>query len=461
VRGKRNKASITLLAALLATALLLTACKSNVAPRPPSVTANPAYTASIAEASPTAAPQPSALEKPVTPPPLNPLVTPSLTVPASSGVPVSIPAAYQSLYTELDSELAAFERTLAQNSNHIPSKTIFAVEEAFANGNVGEGLLTAKVMENNRLLLDRLQSMGVKGVVLGIKFPLLKPDFPRSSEYLQFFKQIMVECRQRNMKVLVECGAIFSGTPYSPVVVDWSKYTAASFLQGLQDQLVLIAKEIKPNYLTLANEPTTEEALSKFSLTPAVWSNFIASTLKSINRSGGLLVGAGTGTWENPAYINTVIHMPGLDYVDLHIYPLNTDGAWLERALQWAAAAHAAGKQVTISEAWLYKASSSELGSGGLGNAEKMMNRDFYSFWSPLDARFVKDIMELSAAGQIDFASFFWMRNFFAYLDYETTSKDLSTGNLNRLINQAAMSNIQQGTTSPLGKYFQQALVGR
>lgn len=270
----------------------------------------------------------------------------------------------------------------------------------------------------------------------------------------------MTECHRRNMKVLVECGAIFSGTPYSPVQVDWSKYTTQSFLQGLQDQLLLIAREVKPDYLTLANEPETEEALTRLKITPTVWSDFIASTLKKIDRSSGLLVGAGTGTWEDPSYIKEIFTMPGLDYIDLHIYPLNKDGLLLECALDYASEARAAGKRVTISECWLWKASPEELG-GGLGDTEKVMNRDVYSFWSPLDSRLMQDIINLADATKMDFVSFFWTRNFFAYLDYDATTHNLTTAEFNRLINQAFISSVQNGKLSSLGQYYQEQLHSR
>ncbi len=328
-----------------------------------------------------------------------------------------IPGQYQAIYDELKAEMAHFEVTLNETWNHSLGQTIIATEAAYANGNIGEGLLSANMMSYNRMLLDSLQAMGVKGVVLAIKFPLLKPDFPRSSEYLQFFKNIMVECHQRSLKVLVECGAIFAGTPYSPVEVDWSNYTTETFLQGLEDQLLLIAEEIKPDYLTLANEPQTEEALTKLTITPAIWSDFIGSTLQNIDRSGGLLVGAGTGTWESPSYINELFNMPGLDYIDLHIYPMNTNAIYLDRALNYAVEARAAGKRVTVSESWLWKATPAEL-SNFLGDTEKIMNRDVYSFWYPLDERFIQDIINLADATSMDFVSFFWTRNLLSYLDY-------------------------------------------
>ena len=193
---------------------------------------------------------------------VTPMPVPEMTSPTSETPPV--PAEYQSLYTELSSEMGHFEGLLTQQSVSNQQQPVFATDLLFANGNVGEGLLTQANMNNNIILLDRLQAMGFKGVVVAIKFPLLKPDFPHSSEYLQFYQQIMVECHKRGMKVLVECGAIFSGTPYSSVQIDWSQYTTQTFLQGLEAQLLLVAREIKPDYLTLANEPQTEEALTGF-----------------------------------------------------------------------------------------------------------------------------------------------------------------------------------------------------
>jgi hypothetical protein len=375
---------------------------------------------------------------------------------ASTPAASSVPAEYQALYTELSSEMGHFEGVLNQKSVS-SQQPVFATDLLFANGNVGPGLLTTTTMNNNIVLLNRLQSMGFKGVVIAIKFPLLKPDFPHSADYLKFYQQILAECHKRGLKVLVECGAIFSGTPYSPVQIDWSQYTTQTFLQGLEDQLLLVAKEIKPDYLTLANEPQTDESLTGLSISPAVWRNFIADTVAKVDRSSGVLVGAGTGTWENPAYINELFNMAGLDYIDLHVYPMNKDAALLDRALTYAQQARAAGKRVTISESWLWKASPDELGNG-LGDTDTIMNRDMFSFWEPLDERFLQDMMKLADVTGMDFVSFFWMRNFFAYLDYNTTAHNLTTEELTALMNQNYVSNVLQGNLSPPGLYIQEQL---
>jgi hypothetical protein len=450
-----SKLSKFILILLMLISLVITACKVAPVVSPASV---PAQTPATEPVNTTAALGLTSTVNPQTP-------TSTQTVTPTT-VSMPVPTVYQPLYTEIQAELSHFESVLNQKWDGTKGQTIFATEEAFANGNVGEGLLLSSTMENNKVLLDRLQAMGVKGVVLGIKFPILMPDFPRSADYLKFYKDIAALIRQHNMKILVECGAVFAGTPYSPISVDWSKYTTQTFLQRLQSQLIVIAREIQPDYLTLGNEPLTEEALTKLRIGPAAWGAFIASTAKLIDRSNGMLVGAGTGTWENAAYIQQVLNMPGLDYIDLHLYPLSNDASELTLGLDWATQARNNGKRVTVSESWLWKATPVELGQGvggsiGLGNTEEIMNRDVYSFWSPLDARYMQDVMNLADAAKMDFVSFFWMRSYFTYLDYDKTPHNLSTIQYNRLMNQAGVSNVQTGTLSDLGQFFQQQLKSR
>jgi hypothetical protein len=211
--------------------------------------------------------------------------------------PPPIPPGYAPLNDLLGTQLGDFEARLNASWDHSQGSTVFATDLLYANGNLGEALLTPQMMNLNRTLLDRLQALGVEGVVVAIKFPLLSPSFPRSADYLNFYKEIVLECHERGMRVLVESGAIFSGTPYSTVHVDWSQYTRDSFFQGLEDQLLLIATQVRPDYLTLANEPTTDAALTGFQITPAVWGAFLQDASSKVDRSSGLKVGAGTGTW--------------------------------------------------------------------------------------------------------------------------------------------------------------------
>ncbi|MEW5942020.1 MAG: hypothetical protein AB1750_20330 [Chloroflexota bacterium] len=363
--------------------------------------------------------------------------------------PAPIPSEYQATYDDLNAALDEFIASLPQTGGTPP---IFAAELSYANGNIGETLLKPEVLPLVRQQLDALQGMGVQGVVVAISVPLLQPDYPRSEEYLEFFKQVAEEVRARGMILLVESGPIFSGTLYSPVSVDWSDYTRDSFLQATQDQLLTIANEVRPDFLQIANEPSIVAMLTGFENTPEEYLGFIKSTVEKIDKSTGIQLGAGAGTWEDPAYMEGLMQLAGLDFIDLHIYPIGRDGALLQFASQTAQLARASGKKVTISESWLYKVDSSELGEVS-GDFETIYSRDAWSFFEPLDEKFIQALTLMARADEIEFVSFFWTRYFFAYLDYEQYHT-LSAPEINRAINQASVAAAENGTLSPLGEFF-------
>jgi hypothetical protein len=302
--------------------------------------------------------------------------------------------------------------------------------------------------------------MGVQGVVVQICFPLLDPSFPHSEDYLKFFQQIVAEVHSRGMKILVESGVMFANTAYSPETIDWSKYTTQTLLQGRENQVLRIAKEIRPDYLMIGNEPTTEAMLTGLTIDAAEWGNFLSDTLGKIDRSGGTLIGSGVGTWEDPSYFNRVMQLSGLDFVDLHVYPLGQNGALLDRALADAREARAAGKRVTISESWLYKVIPQE-GKAALGDYSEAYNRDVYGFWEPLDARFLTDMARLADTTGMDFVSFFWSRYFFAYLDYGAVPAGSTTEQLNRQINRASLAALESDSVSSLGLWFENFIRSR
>jgi len=413
--------------------------------------------------------QPTAEVKPSNTPYILPSLIPTVedtpTLPADTPTPVPenlvIPEESKALYQELSSDLNQFEVKISQQPKAKAKTTTFAVELAFANGNAGEALLNPRVLEYSNILLDRLQAMGVNGVVLGIKYPLLKKGFPRAGEYLKFYQAITKMCHEHKIKVLVEAGAIFSGTPYSSVNVDWSTETTDTFLQGLQDQLVLISTDIKPDYLTLANEPTTEEALTHLSIPSDVWQTFLETTLKKVDHNDGTLYGAGSGTWEHPEYMKAAFNVSGLDYIDLHIYPFSKDAVFLDRAVNYTNQARAAGKKVVVSECWLFKAGAGELTTNILGNMEKVQNRDVFTYWTPLDTRYMDDMINLADPSQMDFVSFFWMRNLFYEMVYSPDTQNLTTEQYNQAMNQGAIKAVGAGETSDLGKAFQKTLARR
>jgi hypothetical protein len=368
---------------------------------------------------------------------------------AEASLPKAVPAEHQTTYDELITTLNSFTSKLPPDKS---DPLLLGAELSYANGNIGEALLEPSTMSLVQVQLDALKSMGVKAVVVAIKFPLLEADFPRSSEYLDFFKQVSSEIHDRDMIFLVEVGPLFAGTIYSPLEVDWSGYDRESFIAAQQQELVTIANEIQPDILQIANEPGTIAMLSGVRFTPTEYRDFIQSSVEAIGHPHGLRLGAGAGTWEDPDYMDSLMSIDGLDCIDLHIYPIGRDARLLQRAYDTAIDVRANGKCAIISEAGLYKVGFSDLSVLG-GEFESIYRQDAFSFWEPADEAFLTAVTRLSQASGVELVSFFWTRSLFAYLDYDEAGS-FSAQRINRELNQAARENLQDGHLSPLGEFF-------
>ncbi|NIS78672.1 MAG: hypothetical protein GTO14_00215 [Anaerolineales bacterium] len=307
-----------------------------------------------------------------------------------------------------------------------------------------------------RLYLDRLVEIGVGGVTVAISYPLLDVDFPRSEEYLQYYQEVVNEVRQRGLKLMVKSGPVFPDPEFSNLQIDLSHLRMTDYFQKRKAQLLLIAREVRPDYLSFGSEPETEAMLTGFPITPDIYVAFIEETLSEIDRSNGMLLGAGTGIWENPAYLERISQVTALDFVDLHIYPIQGEVDYLQRVRDAASIIRARGKQVLVGEAWLYKASPREVMQRKA--YQEVFARDVYSFWGPLDVRFIEAVMKIACVEGIEYVSFFWSKYFFDYLDFSEVPEDLAPTELVLRSNQAAAESIQAGSLSVTGEAFKRLL---
>lgn len=313
----------------------------------------------------------------------------SWATPPSAG---GVPAEFQALYAELRWELEAFERGMEAPSG--ASRIIFAAELLAANAHRGEALLAPNALAGSLVYLDALASLGVRGVKVYVGYPLLSPDFPRSQEYLAFYKRLAQEIRRRGMTLLAATGAMFTDPAFSFVPINYSGLTFEQLKEGRRQVAQLIAREIRPDYLTVGNEPTTEARNTGLEelRDPRRYAEMIRYILEGLER-GPTLIGAGTGNWEDPTYIQLLAAMPAIDYVDLHIYPIVR--GTLPRAVRLARIAKSRGKRVIVGEAWLYKVGAAELGRESWSEA---FRRDVFSFWAPLDRKFFEVAVKLVQA---------------------------------------------------------------
>ena len=352
------------------------------------------------------------------------------------------PVQYVDLYAGLDTKLKAIDGVVTARSTGGKHDVTFSAELLPANANIGEPLFREQTWPAVLLNLDRLQQLGVRGVKVAVKYPVLMPSFPRSADYLEFYRRVGQEVRRRNLKLLVQMTdgfreSAFSALPVSPYYagLTWERYRREK-----RQMAETIIREIRPDYLTVQNEPGTQAHNTGLPMTVQNVTDLLEYVTRGLDKRG-VLVGAGAGTWEDLAYAQSLARIGGLDYLDLHIYPVNRDYV-SERAFRFAEIAQRAGKRLVLGEAWLYKSSDQDLRAGNVAAAPGLFARDIFSFWEPLDARFVTTMVKFSHAMKIDFTSFFWSRYFFGYADYSERTGRLSPGELSRLANAAAGRNM-------------------
>jgi hypothetical protein len=369
--------------------------------------------------------------------------------PPAPAVPPEHRALYEGLQQKLTELEGRFDR-LPKPAEEAP--VVWAAELLTAKGHRGEQLLSPEAFKGNQLYLDRLQEMGIKGVKVAIPYPLLQPDFPRCEEYAAFYAKLADEIHRRGMKMHVGGGVMFPQSEFTTIpahLLDYSTLTVKTFLEARMRQVETIVSRCHPDYITLANEPSTERKLTRLPLTPASYARYIEATVGRIRRPG-LSICAGAGTWDAPAYVRSYVDIPGLDCIDLHFYPI--DSRYQANMTEWADLAHAKGKRVIIGEAWLYK----ELGSSGSeANWAPTMGLDVFSFWAPLDQRFVTDMVRFARTYQVEYVSFYWSRCFFGYADWTEQTGHLPPGEQLKLGSQAALRGLLADQLSSTGRAYQ------
>jgi hypothetical protein len=355
-----------------------------------------------------------------------------------------IPFEYQSLYSQLEKKLSEFEIQLGAQEEKGTTIT-FAAELLPANGHRGEALLEEKSWQGMMLYLDRLQSMGIEGVKVAIKYPLLSPDFPHYSEYISFYKKLSKELKKRNMKMLAGTGPMFTDPAFTDLRVSYAELTFEKLKEETRQHIKTIIDEIEPDYVTIANEPSTESELTGIALDPKRQTELVNYVLSGLDRKK-TLIGAGAGNWDSTAYIESLAKNTSIDYIDIHIYPVNRD--FLLRAQRDADIARKYGKRIIIGECWLYKAAESEKGGA---SASGIIARDIFSFWQPLDSKFLELIVEFAKKNNIEFMSPFWSKYFFAYVEYDKATQGMSSKELLQLADAEINKNIMSKKFSQTG----------
>jgi hypothetical protein len=347
--------------------------------------------------------------------------------------PSPVPAEFQDLALALEERLDAFDAAVAATWDGSKAPVAFAAELLTANGNRGLQLLSPSAMAGVQLELDRVRSLGGSAVTVAIPFPLLFPSFhawrgaPADGDaLLNFYRQVGVEARSRGLKLIVESGPMFPGVYSSGAGFDVGAYypllTTNQFLFGRADVITTIARDVRPDWLSIGSEPDTEQQITGKPVgTPAAYKAFIDYVLGQLAAAGlgSIPIGAGAGTWDPQAaaYVQSFSSSPALAYIDLHVYPVNLN--FMAATLSLTDLAQAAGKKVAMSEAWLLKARDSELSTSSNAVDPGIFARDPFRFWSRLDRKFLSVGARYAHARHLEFISAFWSKYLYAYLDHD------------------------------------------
>lgn len=338
----------------------------------------------------------------------------SNTLPHNINADTTIPEKYSELYKKLEKKISDNEKLVK------PSDVVWGsigTELVSANSCRGAELLKAETFTFIKKNIAALKSLGTSGLTVNISFPILRPSTPRQKEYLAFYKKIASEIRLQGMSLMVQVQNISPdevlGNP--SMKIKGIKY--GDYVKQKKDQIILIAKEIKPDWLTIDNEPSTQKHITGFNFTPELWKTTLTSFLSGFKHDG-IKVGAGAGSWDEIKYFKLMCDLP-LDFIDIHTYPVNGD-CLVKNVTSVANLVKSKGKDVVIGEAWLYKSASFSKSPQQQDYVNNCVS-DAYSFWEPLDVRFIKIISTLSRNLNVAYASFPRSGCFFSYIPYDNS----------------------------------------
>ena len=244
-------------------------------------------------------------------------------------------------------------------------------------------------------------------------------------------------------------GTMFRPSEVSQLPVGYSGLTREHFNAGLREMAEAVIADIHPDYLTVLSEPDTQARNTGLAFSASQFAAAVKSAVRGLD-PGSTWLGAGAGTWLALDYFKALADVPELNYLDLHIFPIQL-GFASDRVRKAAEAAKARGKKVAIGAAWLYKISSREFGR--IDPAEAFA-RDAYSFWQPLDERFVATVVNIAHTIQAEFCSFFAMDLLYAYVGYTPETSQLAPAQLMQAGRAAAAEKILAGKLSGTGERF-------
>ncbi len=407
-----------------------------------------------------------------------------------------VPALYLSLYNQLQGYVTNEDQQISSQWGGGVYPVNYATELLTADTNAGPGILTSNEQQMMMEELDGEVRLGVKAVTVEIGFPVFDQNFYISAgqtaaqaqetvqTWINYYQSLAQAIHNRGLKMIVESNPLLayyisSQSSFNPGSY-YKTLDFATYEQLRSEHNIILAQQIKPDYLILQTEPQTD-AVNDFrpeldiaTKDTAMINKFVTdlenADVPCLHTS--IQIGSGAGTWQPDwkSYFTGLTAIQGLDKIDTHIYNLQPGVNQLGEvaiAMQIADMAHAAGKGVTMSEFWFHKSTALV---GLTENGDSLTDirvRDMFSFWAPLDVQAFQMLSKLASDKHFDYVSAFGHYQWFKLIDYNSlqsapiyppvnSSQNEAVDNqITSLQNQLARQALNTKQLSPTGEAFQ------
>ena len=374
--------------------------------------------------------------------------------PAAAQQAAAVPKRYQALYSELDAALTRFEQRLPQP---IAATLLREAVLTAARCAGSEEMLQTTRREALALELTALRNVGADAAVLEVCYPLLTPAFHDARPYLEHYANLANEVRLHGLKLVVR-HTLLPATPARPGLQRyWARLTRPRFVTEYLEEARSILYALQPEYLTFQADRGAQPAGNRFQ--PQDWSRMLRSTAERLRSDAGAmdtLFGAGLAPEADAALLDALARVPGLDYLDIQVYP-----AWwagqdtFERLLEWPARIRAAdpARRVILSETWLRKLGRNEPGKPPPD--DQLQAREVFAFWAPLDRRYLELLGRVARSQAIELVGIARPHQLFTYLDfYDPMVFRLNNRALVELLARDFAAAVRTQPPTPVGRAF-------
>lgn len=397
-----------------------------------------------------------------------------------------MPTQYQSLYSQLQGYISSDDELISALWDGSSYPVRYAAELLTADANAGPGILQSNTQQVMNEELSGEKSLGLQAITVQIGFPIFEPAFYMASgqsaveaqssvqTWLGYYQTLVQAIHSQGLKIIVESNPLLSSFIYSQ-----SSFNPGAYFQSIgfptykakrSQHNIIVAQQIKPDYLLLQTEPDTDaindyrSELNDPSQDVPMISQFVLDLenagIPSLHSS--IQLGAGAGAWqpEWQQYISGFAAIAGLDKLDTHIYNLppniNQIGE-VQVAMKVADMAHAVGKGASISEFWAHKSTTVNPYTGTGDPITDVRARDLFSFWAPMDNQFLAIMAKLANFKRFDYISAFGWYTWFNLIDYNSLTTPpvypATSASQNSTVDAGIMTTQDQMASQALAKH--------